>query len=137
MLLRLDRHSGVPVYRQIQDQIRFLVASAVLAPGVELPSTRALAAALGLNPMSVSKAYALLEREGVLERRPGLALVVRARTRSQRESARTDELRAELRSSVFVAQRLGFTVDEALAVYRAMLTEGHAEKQERQGGAGA
>lgn len=122
-MLRLDRQSGVPVYRQIQDQIRFLVTSRVLAPGAELPSTRALAAELELNPMTVSKAYALLEREGVLERRPGLALVVRARSALERESARRFELRAELSSSVFVAQKLGFTVDEALAVYREMLVE--------------
>lgn len=123
MLLRLDRHSGVPVYRQIQDQIRFLVASGILAPGEELPSTRALAAELGLNPMTVSKAYAWLEREGVLERRPGLALVVRAQPAKTRESVRRAELAAELRSAVFAAEKLGFTVEEAAALFRRMLEE--------------
>jgi DNA-binding transcriptional regulator YhcF (GntR family) len=121
MLLRLDRHSGVPVYRQIQDQIRFLAASGVLASGEELPSTRALAAELGLNPMTVSKAYAWLEHEGVLERRPGLALVVRARGPDQRAAARRFELAAELRSAVFAAEKLGFTADEAVALYRELL----------------
>jgi len=123
MLLRLDRHSGVPVYRQIQDQVRFLVATGVLVPGVELPSTRALASELGLNPMTVSKAYAWLEREGVLERRPGLALVVRERPVREVAAARRDELEAELRSAVFAAQKLGFSADEAVEVYRALLEE--------------
>jgi len=121
MLLRLDRHSGVPVYRQIQDQIRFLVASAVLPAGAELPSTRALGAELGLNPMTVSKAYAQLEREGVLERRPGLALVVAELPPEERAGARRAELEAELASSVFVAQRLGFSEQEALEVFRSLL----------------
>jgi GntR family transcriptional regulator len=124
MLLRLDRHSGVPVFRQVQDQLRFLVASGVLAAGVELPSTRALAGELGLNPMTISKAYALLEREGVLERRPGLALVVRARPARELASARRDELAAELRSAVFAAEKLGFTPDEAVGLYRELLEEG-------------
>lgn len=121
MLLRLDRHSGIPVYRQIQDQIRFLAASAVLAPGEELPSTRTLAAELGLNPMTVSKAYAQLEREGVLTRRPGMALVVRPRPPAERLGARRLELEAELRSAVFVADKLGFTIEDALAIFRAQL----------------
>lgn len=121
MLLRLDRHSGVPAFRQIQDQLRFLVASGVLAAGAELPSTRALAAELGLNPMTVSKAYAWLEREGVLVRRPGRALIVSTRAPAQRESARRRELEAELRSSVFAAHKLGFTPDEAIAIYRELL----------------
>src|SRR5262245_27188525 len=123
MLLRLDRHSGVPVYRQIQDQIRFLAVSGVLASGGELPSTRALASELGLNPMTVSKAYTLLEREGVLERGPGRALVARKRTASSHESARRAELAAELRSAVFAAEKLGFSTTEAVALFRELLAK--------------
>jgi DNA-binding transcriptional regulator YhcF (GntR family) len=69
----------------------------------------------------VSKAYALLEREGVLERRPGLALVVRARPAAVSAAGRRAELEAELRSAVFAAEKLGFTVDEAAELYREML----------------
>ena len=122
-MLRLDRRSGVPAFRQIQDQVRFLVASRVLGPGQALPSTRAMATQLGVNPMTVSKAYALLEREGLLERRPGLALVVRARETPEHEAARRSELQAELRSAVFAAEKLGFSPEEALAIYREMLAE--------------
>ncbi len=123
MLLHLDRHSGVPVYRQIQDQVRFLVASGALEAGDELPSTRALAARLGLNPMTVSKAYALLEREGVVERRPGLALVVRAQPVGDLEVRRREELRGVLRPAVLAADKLGLSIDEAVDEYRVLLRE--------------
>jgi GntR family transcriptional regulator len=121
MRLRLDPSSGVPAFRQIQDQIRFLVAAHVLASGEILPSTRELGARLGLNPMTISKAYRGLQREGVLLRRPGRALVVRGRPAGDAAAARRTELEAELRSAAFAADRLGFSVDEALEVYRALL----------------
>ncbi len=123
MLLHLDRHSGVPVYRQIQDQVRFLVASGVLQAGDELPSTRGLASDLGLNPMTVSKAYALLERDGVVKRRPGLSLVVRHRPGRDLGGQRRTELRAALRPAVLAAETLGLTPEEALEEYRALLAE--------------
>ncbi|MGD8818260.1 MAG: GntR family transcriptional regulator, partial [Acidobacteriota bacterium] len=80
MILTIDPHSGVPAYRQIIDQVRFHVTSGLLQPGDEIPSTRALSKELGVNPMTVSKAFTLLEEEGVLERRPGLPHVVRQRS---------------------------------------------------------
>jgi GntR family transcriptional regulator len=76
LLILVDPHSGVPVYRQIVDQVRFQIASGRIAPGDELPSTRALSKRLRVNPMTISKAYGILEDEGVIERRPGLPLVV-------------------------------------------------------------
>ena len=78
MLIVVDPHSGVPVYRQLMDQIKFHIASGILKPGDELPSTRSLSAELGVNPMTISKAYSFLEREDVVERRPGRPLVVKA-----------------------------------------------------------
>ena len=65
MILVVDPHSGFPVYRQIVDQVRLQVSSGALAPGDELPSTRSLSTQLGVNPMTISKAYALLEGEGL------------------------------------------------------------------------
>jgi DNA-binding transcriptional regulator YhcF (GntR family) len=79
MLLVIDHHNGVPAYRQIMDQIKLQIAAGVLPAGTEMASTRGLSAELTLNPMTISKAYGLLEHEGVLERRRGQTLVVRAR----------------------------------------------------------
>ena len=62
----LDDKSGVPIYRQIQDQIRFGIASGRLSPGEQLPTVRALAVELSVNPNTVIRAYTELERLGVL-----------------------------------------------------------------------
>lgn len=117
----LDRHSGEPVYRQIVDQVRFQVASGSLAVGDELPSTRAFGAQHGVNPMTVSKAYAELERLGVIERRPGLPSVVAARRPEDSAANVEQELRRVLRPSVTVVRQLGVEPDEAVRVLRELL----------------
>ena len=75
MLISVNPHSGVPVYRQLMDQIKFHIASGLMKPGDELPSTRMLSSELGVNPMTISKAYSFLEKEGIVERRPGRPLI--------------------------------------------------------------
>ena len=92
MLIAVDPQSGVPVYRQLMDQIKFHVASGLVAPGDELPSTRALSSELGLNPMTVSKAYSYLEKEGVVERRPGRPLIVAALGSAKLEEQKRETL---------------------------------------------
>ena len=72
----LNPTSGVPLYRQIVDQTRLLVAAGRLVPGVCLPSVRTMAAELDVNPMTVSKAYSLLEQAGIVVRRRGIGMVV-------------------------------------------------------------
>ena len=122
MLLVVDRHNGIPAYRQIMDQLRFQIASGVLSAGDELPSTRALSAELGLNPMTVSKAYAYLERDGVLERRPGRPLVVREGAGSEAE-AQLDELRRALLPVVTIARQLGVDPERAAALFTELLRD--------------
>lgn len=126
MILVVDTHSGIPVYRQLIEQIRFHVASGLLEPGDEIPSTRSLSARLGVNPMTVSKAYTLLEQEGVLERRPGLPLVVRERPGDERQNSKIEQLRALLRPVVTRVHQLGLEPEEAAAVLQRLL-----EKEER------
>ena len=123
MILDVDPHSGVPVYRQLMDQVRFHVASGLLEPGAELPSTRVLSARLGVNPMTVSKAYGLLEAEGLLERRPGRRLVVRDQDGEQAKTRRTDQLRSALRPVVTAVRQLGMDDRVALETFRELLEE--------------
>ena len=129
MLIVVDPSSGVPVFRQVMDQVRFHIASGLLVAGDELPATRALSAELGVNPMTISKAYNLLERDGILERRPGKPLVVAALDPAQIELERTEQLGTSLTEAVRVARQLGFDVDEALTIYRELL-EGAPEEEE-------
>src|SRR5215472_12121294 len=75
---KLNPQSGVPVYRQIQDQIRYGIASGLLHPSEQLPTVRALAVELSVNPNTVIKAYSELEREGVLTTEQGSGTFVAA-----------------------------------------------------------
>ena len=117
----LDRHSGVPVYRQLVEQVRFQVAAGALAEGDELPSTRALSSEHGVNPMTVSKAYAELERLGVIERRPGRPSVVATLAEGAQASEGLDQLRSALAPAVSAARQLAVSTDEAVRVFRELL----------------
>jgi GntR family transcriptional regulator len=123
MLVTVDANSGVPVFRQILEQVRFQIASGVLRAGAELPSTRALSQKLGINPMTVSKAYSMLEEEGLLERRPGLPLVVRALAGPEAEEARMEQLATVLVAAVLAARQLGVSHNKATTLFRRMLDE--------------
>ena len=72
----LSAQSPEPIYRQLASQVRLLIAGGQLTVGDEIPSVRAMAGAHAINPMTVSKAYALLETEGVLCRNRGAAMTV-------------------------------------------------------------
>lgn len=123
MIIRVDPRSGVPVYRQIVNQVRFQVDSDLLVPGTEIPSTRALAGKLGVNPMTVSKSYALLEAEGVLERRPGLTLLVAELSPTRRERTALEQLRLALEPAATIASQLGIPRKQARKMFRQLLKE--------------
>lgn len=123
MLIVVDPHSGVPVYRQLIDQIKFHIASGMLKAGDELPSTRTLSAELGVNPMTVSKAYGYLEIEHVVERRPGRPLVVRRYRDEEITRSKLEQIRRSLSGAVTVVRQLGIAEDVALGIFDGMLKE--------------
>src|SRR5690606_24863689 len=96
-MFTLNPHSGLPIYRQLLDQIRRLVASGQLAAGTPLPSIRELAVKHAINPMTVSKVYTLLEAEGVLERHRGKPITVPRPKRTQSPLAKRLEQLEPLR----------------------------------------
>ena len=128
MMFTADPQSDVPVYRQLMEQIRFLIASGQLKPGDELPSTRTLSAELGVNPMTISKAYSYLERDGVLVRRPGLPLIVGAFEQDQLLVRQEDVLGDALAPAVRLVRRLGLSNEAALRIFDSMLAD--AERKE-------
>ena len=134
MLIVVDPQSGVPVYRQLMVQIRFHVATGLLRPGDELPSTRGLSAELGINPMTISKAYSYLERDQVVERRPGRPLVVRALDQSTIKDRKIDQLRENLAPTVRMVKQLGINDNEAIRIFIDMLgnTGGSPSRDERE-----
>jgi GntR family transcriptional regulator len=133
MLIVVDPQGDVPVYRQLMEQVKFLIASGQLKPGDALPSTRTLSAELGVNPMTISKAYSYLEREDVLERRPGRPLIVKAFTAEQIQVRKVDLLREGLKPAVTMAQQLDLDTQEVLEIFGEMLqSAGAPARQEKE-----
>ena len=110
MLLQIDHHSGQPIYRQVVDQIRRQILAGQLPEGQQLVSVRELAGQLKVNPMTISKAYGLLEAEGLLERRRGVGLFI-ARVRPERKSAGKSQLLEQILAKA-VAAAVQFDISE-------------------------
>ncbi|HEY3754697.1 MAG TPA: GntR family transcriptional regulator [Opitutaceae bacterium] len=117
-LFVINYQNGVPAYRQLIDQIKFLISAGILPAGAEMTSTRTLSAELSLNPMTIGKAYSILEREGVLERRRGQTLVVRAVAPAEQESNKLDPLRQHFAAAVVMARQLKISREQALKLFR-------------------
>jgi GntR family transcriptional regulator len=120
-MIVVDPQSGVPVYRQLMDQIKLHIAGGLLKPGDELPSTRSLSSELGVNPMTISKAYSYLEKEEVIERRPGRPLVVRHFETGQIRRRKIDQLRQSLEPTITMIRQLGIADEDAVQLFTMML----------------
>jgi GntR family transcriptional regulator len=112
-MFKLQPQSGVPIYRQLVEQVRRLVAGGQLRPGAELPSVRELAHQHAVNPMTISKAYALLEAEGLLVRNRGKPMTVAgcapgALPREQRLA----QLAPQVKALVLAARQLELDPDD-------------------------
>lgn len=100
MLIRLDFGGDVPIYQQLRNQMVVAIAAGQLAPGERLPTVRDLAEELGVNMMTVSKAYQLLRQEGYIttDRRSGARVAVRPGGGPEKETVEGLRLRlCELR----------------------------------------
>ena len=115
----LNPQSGVPIYRQILDQARRLVASGQLAPGAELPSVRELALKHAVNPMTISKAYSLLEAEGLLERNRGRPMTVASQARGASPlTKRLQQIQPLVEQTVLAAKQLEVSETELVKSIR-------------------
>jgi GntR family transcriptional regulator len=113
MIVRLNFRSGVPVYMQIVSQVKAAAASGAVKPGDSLPSVRALAEELSINRNTVSKAYAELEAEGVLELRQGSGCFLKANGVSPlRKTIRSERLAAEIDALIVHAHHLQINEDD-------------------------
>ena len=122
----LNPQSGTPIYRQLVEQITRLIAGGQLAAGTELPSVRELAELHAINPMTISKAYALLEGSGLLERQRGKPMRVAARRRAQASlTQRVQQLEPAIRELVLAARQLEVGKKELLAVIGEKWEEGN------------
>ncbi len=111
---RLDLHSGVPVYRQIIDQVRGGIASGALATGDQLPTVRQLAVDLSINPNTVVRAYKELELSGQLETHQGTGTFISQQKRPGSGAERERQLGQIVADAVARAGAAGFTIDQLL-----------------------
>ena len=119
---RLDMHSGVPVYRQIMDQIHGAIASGALRPGDQLPTVRHLAVDLSVNPNTVVRAYRELEIRGVLTTQQGIGTFISAQPVAVDEAERQRKLTQLVGEFMARAGSAGFTAEEIAARFQEFLT---------------
>lgn len=129
MLLEIDHHSGVPIYRQIMDQVGEQIMAGLLKEGEQLMTVRDLAAKLNVNPMTVSKAYSAMETEGLLERRRGVGLFVARFHAEQKLKAREAALEALLARAVTTAVQYGISKEDAQQMLEKLFDKHTAEKR--------
>ncbi len=121
---QINTGSAEPIYRQLMDQLRRRVAAGQWVAGQELPSVRELALQLAVHPMTISKAYGLLEIEGLLERRRGLPMVIAAgHRRPVAARDRIEQLRPTLARAAAEARELDIPPAQALQLFERLLNE--------------
>ena len=122
-LFSITTGSAEPIYRQLIEQVKRLAAAGVLAPGDTLPSVRDVAGALAVNPMTVSKAWNLLEMEGALERIRGQGMQVAQRRSGNGRAERDALLRPALERAAREARQLELDDHTILELFKQVLKE--------------
>jgi GntR family transcriptional regulator len=126
---RLDLHSGVPVYRQIIDQILGGIASGRLAVGDQIPTVRQVAVDLAINPNTVVRAYREMEIRGVLETQQGTGTFIAHKKIEPNEVERSRRLTQLVTEFVARAGSAGFSVEELMEQLNELLAETSKRKR--------
>jgi GntR family transcriptional regulator len=124
MFDRIDPRSPTPIYAQIADRIRVAVASGEVSAGDALPSVRALATQLRVNPATVVQAYRELEHERIVEMRQGAGTYIGEVSGDARSRTRHTTAKRLVRDLLGEAARLGLGRDEIIKALHAELDEG-------------
>ena len=119
----LDLHTGVPVYRQIVDQVRGAIAAGALSAGDQLPTVRQLAVDLEINPNTVVRAYRELEYDGLLETHQGTGTFISDQKIVRPDNERQKQLEQIVSDAIARAGAAGFTLKELLDQVRLASTE--------------
>jgi len=121
--LKLDLHSGVPVYRQIIDQVRGGMSAGSLTAGDQLPTVRQLAVDLAINPNTVLRAYRELELGGLLETHQGTGTFISEKKINRNNAERERQLGQLAGDFAARAGAAGFTVEDLLERLREMVPD--------------
>src|SRR5580704_5468099 len=125
---RLDGHSGVPVYRQLIDQVQGAIAAGVLRPGSQLPTVRLVAVELAINPNTVLRAYREMEIRGILDTQQGTGTFIADRQVEPSQEERERVLAQLVGEFVSRAGSAGLTVIELIEALK-QLNPGGIERR--------
>jgi GntR family transcriptional regulator len=114
MQFEINSASRLPIYRQLVQQVREAIARGGLRPEAQLPSVRQLSRDLVVNPNTVARAYTELEREGLLNNRPGRGVFVAEPKDELTKDARRQRLQESLDRFLTEAVHLAFSQEEVL-----------------------
>ena len=132
MKLRLDTSSPEPIYRQIIDQLRLLIARGELAGGSRLPSVRELAIELRINPNTVARAYRELERESLVVLQQGRGVFVTQQPAKVPAAQRRRQLTGHLDDLLVAAWKLGVEREELLVELDRRALEFYSDKSHKE-----
>jgi GntR family transcriptional regulator len=125
---RLDGRSGVPVYRQLIDQVHGAIASGVLRPGDQLPTVRLVAVELAINPNTVLRAYREMEIRGILDTQQGTGTFIADHQVEPSKEERERQLAQLVGEFVSRAGSAGLTVNELVEALK-QLNPGGPERR--------
>lgn len=108
----LDHRSSIPIYLQLQNQVKQAIAGGVLKEGNQLPSVRDLATQLTVNPNTIARAYQELEREGAIETLRGRGTFIAKPSAAQPHEGRYERISEAINHLIMEAYRLGLTPKE-------------------------
>lgn len=132
LFIQIDTFSGVPIFRQIVEQIRDLVFSNVLKSGEQVTSVRELASFLKVNPITVNKAYSILEQEGLFMKKRGIGLFVAERDSDCSSLRRQQRLEEILSEAALKAINLGVDRDQIQETFKKLLQKQEVENKKDQ-----
>jgi GntR family transcriptional regulator len=128
VILRIDPTHSVPVYAQIVDQVKRAIASGTLRSGEPLPSLRETAVNLRVNPLTVNKAYKLLEHDGLVETRHGLGTFIAAGVAEAAEGYSIEVLARSIDSLILDAANLRVPLEKLRGIFEERI---EAAKEDR------
>tara|TARA_B110000090_G_scaffold196627_1_gene233781 strand:- start:938 stop:1330 length:393 start_codon:yes stop_codon:yes gene_type:complete len=123
MNITINTKDGVPIYRQIANQIRYMVASNLLQPGEEISPVRTLALALNVTPNTVVKAYDELQAAGVIFKRRGAGTYISDEQSPLADRERRRIIKARIDALLAEAHQLDFSAQDLLELIRDRQTQ--------------
>ena len=129
-MFTIDYKSRVPIYRQLVDRVEYLAARGLLSPGSQLPSVRALAVELSINPNTIAKAYSELEAKGVIYSVPGRGSFVSDNTDTLRQET-LKRLADKLRALAEEIRSLGMSKGDFIGICEKAWQEAKAKERDQ------